>query len=97
MGINDLTLQFDENKFHEVKRAFREFELTQLFVGRYDTQAAVLAIYPGAGGEDAEDWARMLGVMYEGYAKTRGWKVRVVDDNPRSYTIEVSGSYGTAI
>ena len=92
-GIDELKLQFDENIFHEVKRAFREFELTQLFTGRYDKQAAVLAIYPGAGGEDAEDWARMLGVMYEGYAKLRGWKTRVVDDNPRSYTIEISGAY----
>jgi peptide chain release factor 2 len=92
-GVDALKLQFDENIFHEVKRAFREFELTQLFTGRYDKQAAVLAIYPGAGGEDAEDWARMLGVMYEGYAKLRGWKVRVVDDNPRSYAIEISGAY----
>jgi len=92
-GIDGLKVQFDENIFHEVKRAFREFELTQLFVGRYDKQSAVLAIYPGAGGDDAGDWARMLGAMYEGYAKLRGWKVREVDDNPRSRTIEVSGAY----
>jgi peptide chain release factor 2 len=92
-GIDGLKLQFDENIFHEVKRAFREFELAQLFIGRYDKQSAVLAIYPGAGGEDAEDWARMLREMYEGYAKLRGWKTRVVDDNPRSYTIEISGTY----
>jgi peptide chain release factor 2 len=92
-GIDALKLQFDENKFHEVKRAFREFELTQLFTGRYDKQSAVLAIYPGAGGDDAEDWARMLGEMYEGYARERGWKTRVVDDSPRSYTIEISGAY----
>jgi len=92
-GIDGLVAQFDENKFHEIKRNFREFELTQLFTGRYDKQSAVLAIYPGAGGEDAEDWARMLGVMYEGYARARDWKVRVVDDNPRSYTVEVSGTY----
>ncbi len=91
--INHIKSVFDENDFHEVKRKFREFELTQLFSGRYDKQSAVLAIYPGAGGEDAEDWARMLGVMYEGYAKLRGWKVRVVDDNPRSRAIEVSGAY----
>jgi peptide chain release factor 2 len=88
-----LKLQFDENAFHEVKRAFREFELRQLFTARYDKQSAVLAIYPGAGGEDAEDWARMLREMYEGYAKLRDWKVRVVDDNPRSYAIEISGDY----
>jgi len=83
----------DENKFHDIKRRFREFELRQLFTGRYDMQSAVLAIYPGAGGEDAEDWARMLGVMYEGYAKQRGWKVRTIDDNPRSRTIEIGGAY----
>ncbi len=92
-ALDALKLQFDENSFHETKRKFREFELTQLFIARYDKQSAVLAIYPGAGGEDAEDWARMLGEMYEGYAKLRGWKTRLVDDNPRSYTIEISGAY----
>jgi peptide chain release factor 2 len=93
MGIDSLKTAFDEDIFHDIKRKFREFELTQLFTGRYDKQAAVLAIYPGAGGDDAADWARMLGVMYEGYAKLRGWKVREVDDNPRSRTIEISGPY----
>jgi peptide chain release factor 2 len=92
-GIVELQISFDEDKFHELKRKFRAFELRQLFTGRYDAQAAVLAIYPGAGGEDAEDWARMLGVMYEGYAKQRGWKVRVVDDNPRSRAIEIKGDH----
>jgi len=84
---------FDEAKFYELKKKFKEFELKQLFVGRYDIQAAVLAVYPGAGGEDAEDWARMLGVMYESYAKRRGWKLRVIDDNIRSRTVEIKGDY----
>jgi len=91
--IAALHTQFDEDKFHEVKRAFRAFELTQLFTGRYDGQAAVLGIYPGAGGDDAEDWGRMLGEMYEGYAAQRGWKVRVIDDNIRSRTIEIKGDH----
>jgi len=84
---------FDENKFYELKKKFKEFELKQLFTGPYDAQAAVLAIYPGAGGEDAEDWARMLGVMYENYVKNKGWKIRVVDDNMRSRTIEIKGDH----
>jgi peptide chain release factor 2 len=87
------TEKFDEDKFHDVKRKFRELELQTLFTGRYDAQAAVLAVYPGAGGEDAEDWARMLGLMYEGYAKQRGWKLRVIDDNIRSRTIEIKGDH----
>jgi peptide chain release factor 2 len=91
--IAALEKEFNEDRFFLVKKKFRDFELRELFTGRYDKQAAVLAIYPGAGGEDAEDWARMLGVMYEGYAKQRGWKIRVVDDNPRSWTIEITGDH----
>jgi peptide chain release factor 2 len=89
----ELEKNFNEDKFHEVKRKFREFELRELFKGTYDARAAVLSVYPGAGGEDAEDWARMLGVMYESYAKSRGWKISVIDDNPRSRTIEIKGDY----
>jgi peptide chain release factor 2 len=92
-GVKKLRENFSEAQFFIVQKQLRDLELQQLFTGRYDIQSAVLAIYPGAGGDDAEDWARMLGVMYEGYAKARGWKVRVVDDNPRSRTIEVSGAY----
>jgi peptide chain release factor 2 len=88
-----LAENFNENKFYELKKKFHEFELKQLFIGPYDAQAAVLGIYPGAGGEDAEDWARMLGVMYENYAKNKNWKLRVIDDNPRSRTIEIKGDH----
>jgi len=91
--IVQLQKEFNEDRFHEVKRKFRDFEIREMFKGHYDAQAAVLSIYPGAGGEDAEDWARMLGVMYEGYAKQRGWKIKVIDDNPRSRTIEIKGEY----
>jgi peptide chain release factor 2 len=92
-GIAALQENFDENIFHEIKRKFQDFERKALFKGAYDAQAAVLAVYPGAGGEDAEDWARMLGLMYEGYAKQRGWKIRVIDDNMRSRTIEIKGDH----
>ncbi|MDP2649991.1 MAG: PCRF domain-containing protein [bacterium] len=92
-GVVALEQSFDENKFYELKKKFRALELKQLFKGSYDTQAAVLSIYPGAGGEDASDWARMLGVMYENYAKNRGWKIKVVDDNPRSRAVEIKGEY----
>lgn len=84
---------FEEDRFYELKKQFRDFELKQLFTGRYDVQAAVLSVFPGAGGEDAEDWARMLGLMYENYAKRRGWKLRVIDDNIRSRTVEIRGEY----
>jgi peptide chain release factor 2 len=82
-----------EDAFHALKRKFRSFELSQLFTGPYDAQAAILSISPGAGGADAEDWARMLAVMYEGYAARRGWKVRTIDDTARARTIEIRGDH----
>lgn len=82
-----------EGKFSELKKQFRELELETLFAGPYDRQAALVSIYPGAGGEDAEDWARMLSLMYARYAERRGWKAERIDDNPRSRTFTVRGTY----
>ena len=79
--------------FFEAKKLFRTIELEELFKDPHDAGAAVLSDDPGVGGDDAEDWARMLGLMYEGYAKRRGWKITVVDDNIRSRTIEVRGDH----
>jgi len=91
--LAELRKDFDEDAFHEVRRQYRDLELQSLFTGPYDAGAAIISVYPGAGGEDAEDWASMLFRMYEAYAKRRGWKTNVIDDNIRSGTLEVKGSY----
>jgi len=62
--------------FHELK-------------GPYDKGNAHIAIFPGAGGEDAKDWAQMLLKMYAKYAERRGWKVVLVDDR----AIDIRGEY----
>ncbi|MDP2598209.1 MAG: PCRF domain-containing protein [Candidatus Liptonbacteria bacterium] len=92
-GIVELKDKADENRFFEVKRKFRDLELVNLFGGKYDKQAAILSVYPGAGGDDAEDWARMLAEMYEKYAARRGWKLKAIDDSPRSRTFEIRGDH----
>jgi len=53
----------------------------------------LFSFFPGAGGEDAEDWARMLAEMYLRYAERNKWKTRIVDDSSRGRTIEVKGQY----
>lgn len=83
----------DENMFFEVRKIFRDLELQTLFIGKYDHYGAVLSVFPGAGGEDAEDWSRMLFEMYMGFAKTRNWKVEMIDDNPRGITIGIQGKH----
>ena len=88
-----LAERFDENVFHDAKREFRALELRTLFTDAHDAGGAVISIFPGVGGEDAEDWAGMLFRMYEGYAKRRGWKTNTLDDNVRGAVLEVKGPY----
>lgn len=68
----------------------------------YDSGPATLAILAGAGGDDAEDFARMLRRMYEGYASNNGWTVWELHANEnnqggyRNVMLEISGkgAYG---
>jgi peptide chain release factor 2 len=68
----------------------------------HDAGSATVAILAGAGGDDAEDFARMLRRMYEGYATRRGWGVRELHANEndqggyRNVMLEIvgSGAYG---
>ena len=68
----------------------------------HDAGNATLAILAGAGGDDAEDFARMLRRMYEGYAAQKGWRVRELHANEndqggyRNVMLEITaaGAYG---
>ncbi len=64
----------------------------------HDRGNATLAILAGAGGDDAEDFARMLRRMYEGYAEQKGWGMRELHANEndhggyRNVVLEMTGS-----
>ena len=68
----------------------------------YDSGPATLAILAGAGGDDAEDFTRMLRRMYEGYAGKKGWSVWELHANEndqggfRNVLLEINGkgAYG---
>lgn len=70
--------------------------------GKYDRNNAVITIVAGAGGDDAEDFARMLVEMYQKYAESRGWGAEVLDSNANDHNgyrniifeIDGKGSYG---
>jgi peptide chain release factor 2 len=92
-GIALLKEGMDEALFEETQSKFRSLEKKTLFVKPYDRGAATLVIYPGVGGEDAEDWAGMLFRMYEQYAKRKKWDFKILDDNPRGLSAEIKGAY----
>lgn len=72
-------------------------------VGKYDKGGAVLSILSGAGGDDAEDFSRILLEMYFKYSEKKGWKVYLKHENKndhdgyRNVTVEIEGKnvYGT--
>lgn len=84
--IKNLIIEF---KAADSLEKIRKLEIKTLMNGRYDSLPAVLSVYPGVGGEDAEDWSRMLLEMYILYAKRRGWKIKPIDKD----TIEINGEY----
>ncbi|MBI2023179.1 peptide chain release factor 2 [Candidatus Giovannonibacteria bacterium] len=69
----------------QLENKFAKLEKLALFTGKYDRGNAVLALYSGAGGDDAEDWAKILFSMYEKFAASKGWKFSVVHTHPNEF------------
>ncbi|MCX6731822.1 MAG: PCRF domain-containing protein [Candidatus Parcubacteria bacterium] len=70
---------------------------------KYDKGDAVLTLFSGAGGDDAEDWTRILFEMYQKFAEKKGWEVKILHQHRSSesggfknITFEVrgKGAYG---
>lgn len=72
----DTALQEElEKKVSDLETRYRTAEISLLFAGRYDKGNASVSLYAGAGGEDAEDWARILFRMYQRYCERHGWQL----------------------
>jgi peptide chain release factor 2 len=65
--------------------------------GKYDKGSAVVTIFAGAGGDDAEDFAAMLLRMYMKYIERKGWNLSFLHDNQndhggyRNITFSITG------
>jgi peptide chain release factor 2 len=47
----------------------------------YEPNKALVSIYAGAGGVDAQDWASMLLRMYNRYSANQGWAFTILDES----------------
>lgn len=82
-----------QNKYKELE------ELKTLLEGgtKYDGGNAIINIFAGVGGDDAEDFVRMLLEMYMKFIQKQNWIIEFIDENQnpnggyRSITFEIKG------
>src|SRR3989344_6447747 len=88
-----------QSKIKELQELKSELE----GAGKYDRGGAVMTVFSGAGGDDAEDFSRILLDMYLKYFDKRGWQSSIIHKNEnnhggyRNITLEIGGKnvYGT--
>lgn len=65
--------------------------------GKYDRGEAIMTIFSGAGGDDAEDFTSILYRMYRKLAENKGWGMQLIHANEndhggyRNITFEING------
>jgi peptide chain release factor 2 len=83
-----------------------EKEEIKIFLsGKYDKNNAIMEIFSGAGGIDAQDWATILIRMFERYCERKGFQTKVIHQSfgeaggpegrigTKSATLEIKGNY----
>ncbi len=106
LGIKDESIQPElQERIRAFKKNLEEGEIKVFLSGKYDKGNALLSIYSGAGGQDAQDWAAILLRMYERYCLKKGFRAKVLHQTfgeaggpegrigIKSVTLEVKGNY----
>lgn len=80
--LEELTGELGEDVTEEeiaiFEKKIAKTEIKVFLSGKYDKGSAILTIYAGAGGQDAQDWATMLLRMYERYCQRKGYQSKVL-------------------
>jgi peptide chain release factor 2 len=92
--VNDIKKQAAE-----LESELEHHETEAYLGGKYDALGAVLSIYAGAGGADAQDWAEMLLSMLLKYSTSHNLATNIIHLTPgseagvKSVSVEVSGPF----
>ena len=103
--ISVLSEEEFDNEIEKTEKRLKEKENEIYFNGKYDKGNAILSVYSGAGGQDAQDWTAMLLRMFERYCERKRFKVELIDESfgegggsegkegIKSATLSISGKY----
>jgi len=93
----------NKDKAQDILREFHQLKASLVESESYERGNAIMTIFSGAGGDDAEDFSRILLEMYMKYADRKKWSVSFLHQNQnnhggyRNVTVEFHGknAYGT--
>ncbi len=102
VAMADSDFWSDKVKAQLMIKELGELKDSLLGADKYDKGNAVMTIFAGAGGDDAEDFSGMLLRMYYKFFEKRGWRTKILHQNENDHggyrnitlLIEGSGVYG---
>ncbi len=87
----------DKNTAQELVREYNELKKGSDGEAGFEGGDAIMTIFSGAGGDDAEDFTGMLLEMYRKFAVQKNWSVSLIHENQndhggfRNVTVEIGG------
>ena len=97
--MNEIGFWDDKENAQSVIKRIRELKDQAEGVNALDKGSAIMTILAGAGGDDSEDFARMLLEMYDAYFSNKGFSYTTLHDSKndhggyRNITIEITGKH----
>jgi len=88
-----------KNLAKDLASSIAALEVSTLLSEKYDQNAAIVTIHPGAGGTEAQDWAQMLYRMYTRWAQAHDFKCEELDylvgeeAGLKSVSFEITGNF----
>ncbi|OGG48883.1 hypothetical protein A2704_01465 [Candidatus Kaiserbacteria bacterium RIFCSPHIGHO2_01_FULL_54_36b] len=100
MGASDFWT--DKAKAQTALKEYQDLKAKLAGGGGYDKSDALVTIVSGAGGDDAEDFSRILFEMYKKYSAGKGWNTGLLSANENtmggyrsiSFEVDGAGAYG---
>ncbi len=71
----------DKERAQEVLKEISNLKEQQRAGHKYDKGDAVLTLFSGAGGDDAEDWTRILFEMYSKFCGKKGYETKILHEH----------------
>lgn len=107
LALEDLIeTEEDEENIKELEKSykaladyFEKVRTKEHLSGKYDERDAIVSIYAGAGGDDAEDWVGILMRMYHQWANSKGFESVILSQHQnerggfKNVAFEIKGKF----